>query len=210
MKQGCSKVLAQHLWLQGVTLAGMPSSSPVIQPGPRGNMCLAREFFCVWAGAEAGKGRLSHRLALRVHITFQAVAQGWGERAQPEDTSEVQVLYCMHPTQPSAPRSLHNQDFPASRSRASAFTEVCGSPEPARHWGKNDSSAPSALLGAGLGTRQCQQASQVGAVPPEPQPWCDTSRSPSSATEGHAPTWDLLSPLHAPAGVVLGTGTVCL
>lgn len=152
----------------------------------------------------------AHLLALRAHIRFQAVAQGWGERAQPEDTSEVQVLYCMHPTQPSAPRSLHNQDFPARRSRASAFTAACGSPEPARHWGKNDSSAPSAPLGAGLGTRQCQQASQAGAVPPEPQPWCDTSRSPSSATEGHAPTWDLLSPLHAPAGVVLGTGTVCL
>lgn len=52
-QQGCSMVFAQHLWLQGVTLAGMPSSSPVIQPGPRGNMCLARGFFCIWTGAEA-------------------------------------------------------------------------------------------------------------------------------------------------------------
>lgn len=45
----------------------------------------------------------SSHVALLLRLTFQAVAQGWGERAQPGDTSEVGVLYRMHPTQPSAP-----------------------------------------------------------------------------------------------------------
>lgn len=66
----------------------------------------------------------------------------------PHDTLRIPCP-CYNPrTQPSS-RSPHIQDFPACPSKAIAFTAACGSPEPAWHRGKNDSSSPSAPLGAG-------------------------------------------------------------
>lgn len=132
------------------TLAGMHSSVPTRCPRSRGPTRVDGGLFAI--RRLLGRAELSTKGA---HAGMQGAmcplppAEILGMRPSPPPQHPPIPSLCHNPrTQPAA-RSPHTQDFPACPSGANAFAAACGSPEPAWHRGKNDSSSPSAPLGAG-------------------------------------------------------------